>query len=166
MASLSNDTGASCVIKVSLSPDTGTLQQALIGHDNTRTKASLSNDTGATTFIPALEGHKPKPHESHQAKVPAAASIEVQQGPLRHPTRSACTDRAPLVITPGRSRCATGLKYLLLHVLDSVRLFVVLRHVVSLSTTLEPALNQRTITRATKASLSHDTVACPCDSSA
>ena len=49
MASLSNDTGASCDIKVSLSPDTGTLQQALIGHDNTRTEASLSNDTGATT---------------------------------------------------------------------------------------------------------------------
>ena len=32
MASLSNDTGASCVIQVSLSQDTGTCQQALIGY--------------------------------------------------------------------------------------------------------------------------------------
>ena len=102
MASLSNDTGATCVIKVSLSPDTGTLQQALIGHDNTRTKASLSNDTGATTFIPVLEGHRPKPNESHQARVPAAASIEVLQGPLRYPIRSACTDSALQVTTPDR----------------------------------------------------------------
>ena len=120
MASLSNDTGATCVIKVSLSPDTGTLQQALIGHDNTRTKASLSNDTGATTrslFWKATSSNL----TNHMTRVPAAASIEVLQGPLRHPIRSACTDRALQVITPGRSRCSTGLKYLLLHVLEELQ---------------------------------------------
>ena len=52
--------------------------------------------------FPALEGHKPKPNESHQARVPAAASIEVLQGPLRYPIRYACTDSALQVITPDR----------------------------------------------------------------